>query len=254
MSNKRGPYSSERQKKRRRRILQVAGVLLQKHGLDALTMQSIAEVSEVSTKTLYNLFGSRDLLLLEAASERLADLEHSPWVLEEEPGIPRLLAFAVGTMAQFEEMPKYAKAVIAIIVRADMEPETAYRNMGPVQRFTLASLEIARANGELVDDLDFEELSYVVAANLWGTVLLWEKGVLQLDQLMHQIALSNCLTLTPVCVGKRQQALSSELQRLLAGGSTKRNPHAKSRARSQRIARSTERANVTDITRGNSAS
>jgi len=222
VSNKRGPYSSERQQKRRRRILRMAGIQLQKHGLDALTMQSIAEVSEVSTKTLYNLFGSRELLLLEAASDRLTDLEHSPAVLDAEPGIPRLLAFTVGTMAQFEEMPKYARAVIAIVFRADMDKDTAYLNMGPVQRFAHASLVTAQSQDELCEDVDLLELSYVIAANVWGTVLLWEKGLLELEQLKHQIALSDCLTLTPICIGTRREEMQARLESLLVQNSTSR--------------------------------
>lgn len=217
MTRKRGPYSSERQQQRRRRILKSAGIQLQKHGLDALTMQSIAEVSEVSTKTLYNLFGSREMLLLEAASDRLVDLEHSPTVNETEAGIPRLLAFTIGTMAQFEEMPKYAKAVIAILMRADMDEETAYLNLGPVQRFAHASLLVAKNQGELRDDVDLMDLSYLMAANLWGIVLLWEKGVLQLEQLKMQIALSHCLTLTPLCVGERKNKMQARLDELLRG-------------------------------------
>lgn len=217
MTTKRGPYSSERQQQRRRRILKSAGIQLQKHGLDALTMQSIAEVSEVSTKTLYNLFGSRDLLLLEAASERLIDLEHSSEVDDAEAGIPQLLAFTVGTMAQFEEMPKYARAVIAIIMRANMDEETAKQTLGPVKRFAMASLLVAQQQGELRDDVAIEDIAHLIAANLWGVVLLWEKGVLQLEQLKMQIALSHCLTLTPLCVGKRQEQMQTRLNALLSG-------------------------------------
>ncbi|MFK7977984.1 MAG: TetR/AcrR family transcriptional regulator [Halioglobus sp.] len=215
MTSKRGPYSSEKQRERRRRILKVAGVQLQKHGLDALTMQSIAEVSEVSTKTLYNLFGSRDLLLLEAASDRLVDLETSSELNSIEAGIPRLLAFTIGTMAQFEEMPKYARAVIAIVMRASMDEETAYQNLTPVQRFAHASLVIADKQGELRDGIDLLELSYVIAANLWGVVMLWEKGLLQLEQLKIQIALSHSLALTPLCVGERKVEMEARLEKLL---------------------------------------
>lgn len=220
MTNKRGPYSSQRQQDRRLRILRAAGVHLQSHGLEALTMQSIAEVSEVSTKTLYNLFGSRDLLLLEAASEVLVDLEQSEFVLGVDPGIPRLLAFTIGTMRQFEEMPDYARAIISILLSADLDPEAAYARFGPVQRFAHASLRIAAENGELRDDVDLLELSYLISANEWGTVLLWEKGLLKLEQLERHISLNHYLTLTPVCIRTRKKLMEENLTELLGRSTT----------------------------------
>lgn len=178
-------------------------------------MQSIAEISEVSTKTIYNLFGSRDLLLAEAALERLVDLEQSPLVLDVEPGIPRLHAFTAGTMKQFEQMPEYARAVISLMLRADLDAENTSKRFGPVQRFAHSSLCIAAERGELQEGLDLEELSYQIAANEWGVVLLWEKGILKLEQLRRLISLNHYLTLTPLCVGPRRQQMEKELNEVL---------------------------------------
>ena len=216
MSKKRGPYSSPRQQVRRLRILRMAGIQLEKYGLAALTMQSIAEVSEVSTKTLYNLFGSRELLLLEAASELLADLEQSDFVRRSKPGIPRLLAYTAGSMKQFEEMPQYARVIISILLRADLDHETAYARLGPLKRFAHACLSIATEQRELRAGLDLDALSYLIAANQWGSVLLWEKGLLELGQLQTQVSLSHYLTLTPLCIGKRKVSMEAKLNELLS--------------------------------------
>jgi AcrR family transcriptional regulator len=216
LNKKRGPYSSPRQQDRRVRILRAASVQLQKHGLAALTMQSIAEVSEVSTKTLYNLFGSRELLLLEGASERLVDLEQNPTVIASEAGLPRLLSYTVGSMLQFEEMPGFARAIISILLGAELDPDTADQRLGVVQRFAHASLCIASEKGELRDGLDLVELSYLISANQWGAVLLWEKNLLQLEQLKTHISLSHYLTLTPLCQGKRKKVMQAQLEEILA--------------------------------------
>lgn len=178
-------------------------------------MQGIAELSDVSTKTLYNLFGNRDLLLLEVASQSLIDLEASDAVTGAEPGLPRLLAFTAGAMRQFEEEPNYARAVISIIVRADLGVEDAYARMGPVLRFALQCLQEANERGELRQGLDLEELAYLVACNQWGVVLLWEKGLLGLDQLVTQVSLSHYLALTHLCRGRRKTAMKKEMEALL---------------------------------------
>jgi AcrR family transcriptional regulator len=178
-------------------------------------MQSIAEISDVSTKTLYNLFGNRDLLLLEAALEQLVDLEQSPLVLETEPGLPRLHAYTTGSMQQFEDMPEYARAVISIMLRAELEPEAASTRFRPVQRFARESLVVASEQCELRDGLDLTRLSYQIAASVWGVVLLWEKGILALEQLKPAVSLNHYLTLTSVCVGKRRELMEVGLHETL---------------------------------------
>ena len=217
MSKKRGPYSSQRQQDRRQRILDVTGGELEKQGLSALTMENIAKVSEVSTKTLYNYFDSRELLLLEAASERLINIERSDLVMAAEPGIPALLAFKLLGIRQFEEMPENARLLLSILVRFDSDTENANARFGPVQRFAYKSLCIAAEKGELLAGLDLNELSYLIAANQWSLVLLWEKGLLPFERLETQVRLNHCLLLTPLCLGKRKALMEAKLNELLGG-------------------------------------
>ena len=214
-TNKRGAYSSQRQAARRSRILRAAGQHLERHGLEALSMASIAAVSEVSVKTLYNLFGSRDLLLLEAAAEVLVDIGQSKEIQAAEAGLPRLLAYVVTTMVNFNKMPAYARAVISTIVKADLEPHLADRHMGVVRRFAETSLQFAEDNGELRDDTDILQLAEHISANQWGAVLLWEKGLLKVEQLPTHVALSHYMTLLPLCIGTRKERMSAELEALI---------------------------------------
>ena len=117
MSKQRGSYSSPLQQKRRQRILREARLQLETHDFSALTMQNIAESSEVSLKTLYNLFGSRESLLLEAGLDLLDYLEQSPPIVNASAGIDRLLAYTEQAMKGFEAAPKYARAVITLLLR-----------------------------------------------------------------------------------------------------------------------------------------
>ncbi len=183
----------------------------------ALSMQGIAEASGVSTKTVYNLFGSLDSLLQAQALQRLDDLQESAPVLDAEPGIPRLLAFTEGSMRLFENRPVVGSAVITILLRAELDEDTARERFGPVQRFALESLGIAQEKGELLAEIDLAAVADVFAASEWGVVLLWEKGLLSVEQLRHQIRRSNYLTLIPLCVGERKTLLENELDSLLSG-------------------------------------
>jgi AcrR family transcriptional regulator len=224
LSKRRGPYSSPLQQARKQRILHAARLQLERHGLAALTMQSIAESSETSLKTLYNLYGSRDLLLLAAAAELLDDLEESVPVQNSEPGIPRLLAFTAGVMKGFEYTPEYARVIVSILMRAEKDHPSANAQLGRIQEIAHEALCTANEQGELEPGLDLEELSCLVCANQWGIALLWEKGMLGLEQLEVQTNLNHYLTLTPLCRGKRKKMMKQKLQILLKGSAALGSP------------------------------
>ena len=145
-------YASPRQKDRRQRILRSAAAHLAAKGLEALSMTGIAEASQVSVKTLYNLFGSRDELLLQAAADTLVDLDQSQQIQLAQPGIPRLFAYVVSTMEDFIKAPRYAHAVISILAKADMEADLAEQHMGVVRRYAETSLAVAASHGDMLGD------------------------------------------------------------------------------------------------------
>ena len=68
MAKIRGKYASPAQTERRKRILRETLKLLQHASPADISMAQIAELSDVSTKTLYNLFKGRNGLLLAAAA------------------------------------------------------------------------------------------------------------------------------------------------------------------------------------------
>jgi AcrR family transcriptional regulator len=61
-------------------------------GYEALNIRDLAAASGVALKTLYNLYGSKDELLLAAVADLLSDVQNLEPVAGAEPGIPRLLA------------------------------------------------------------------------------------------------------------------------------------------------------------------
>ncbi len=209
-------YASPRQVDRRKRILRSASAHLEAKGLEALSMSSIARASEVSVKTLYNLFGSRDELLLEAAAETLVDLGQSEVILAAEKGIPRLLTYVVSTMEDFIKAPGYAHAIISILAKADMEQNLTDLHMGVVRRFAEASLQVAADQGELIEGVETEMIAQHISANQWGAVLLWIKGLIDISDLPRHVAYSHYMTLIPVCIGSRRAHLEQEFKALLA--------------------------------------
>ena len=54
---------SERKVKNRMRIVSAAGAVIERDGVDGLSMRVLSEEAEVSVATLYNLFDSREAIV-----------------------------------------------------------------------------------------------------------------------------------------------------------------------------------------------
>ncbi len=213
--NNRGPYSSPLQQKRKQRILEVAGEQLNSQGVSKLTMRGVAEASGVSLKTLYNLFGSRDLLILRVATGQLNSLELSPGIKAAEPGISQLLAYAEEAMALFSGATTFSAIAVGILLRIENEISPADDLMAIVRDLTYAALIDAKEREEIADDVDIDSLSILLCSQQWGLVVMWKRGLLSLEQLKLQLPLSHCLTLIPLSRDRTMDWLSQKSQALL---------------------------------------
>jgi AcrR family transcriptional regulator len=211
MNRKRGPYSSPRQEERQRRILATARREITAVGYDALTMAQLASASEVSTKTLYNLYGSKDELLLSAVAELIGNLEQLPQVVEASPGLPSLLAFTEVICDQVVATPRYAEVMARSLFQADRDHRLVDILLRNTQRVTLRALQAASAADQLNSDVDLPVLARLLAAHQWGVVLLWSKNLISLAEFKSQAIQSQLLSLIPVCRGQQQQLLRAKL-------------------------------------------
>ena len=205
--SRRGPYSSPRQEARQRRILEVARQEISRVGYDAITMQALAQASGVSTKTLYNLYGTKDELLLAAVADLLGNLEHQPAVLEAEPGIPMLLAFNDSTSAQIVETPRYAEVMARALYQSPAGHKLVDVLLGGAVRFARTALEAEQAAGGFEGEVDIRALADVLAACQWGLVLMWSKGLLALGDISARSRESQLMTLLPLCTELRRGTL-----------------------------------------------
>ena len=106
------PDSSLRERKKlatRRRLRRVALDLFAERGYSNVTAEEIAEAAEVSTRTFFNYFPSKEAVLLSADPDRLAHVRES--VMAAAPGTPpievlhqALKAWAGEMVAQLAEL------------------------------------------------------------------------------------------------------------------------------------------------------
>jgi len=212
MAKARGKYASPAQAERRKRILRETLKLLQDASPADISMAQIAELSDVSTKTLYNLFKSRNGLLLAAAAQIRADTQNSAKVMSAPVGISRILELTRRTMDTFEQSPEFMESAMSIVVGISAEDEAEHHRVGSTQKWFHEALLVAESEDQLIPGTDCTQLSQLLAASQWGVTLMWQKGLISLETLRRQAIIKHCLDLMPFC----QMDTRKELDDLLA--------------------------------------
>ena len=199
MAKARGKYASPAQAERRKRILRETLKLLASESPSDISMAQIAERSDVSTKTLYNLFKSRNGLLLAAAAQTRADTQSSANVMSAPAGISRILELTRRTIDTFEQSPEFMMSAISIVVGISAEDEADHHRVGNTQKWFHEALLVAESEDQLIPGTDCTQLSQLLAASQWGVTLMWQKGLISLETLRRQAIIKHCLDLMPFC-------------------------------------------------------
>ena len=199
MANVRGKYASPAQAERRKRILRETLKLLASESPSDISMAQIAELSDVSTKTLYNLFKSRNGLLLAAAAQTRADTQNSANVMSAPAGISRILELTRRTMDTFEKSPEFMESAMSVVVGISAEDEAEHHRIGITQKWFHEALLVAESEDQLLPQTDCVQLSQLLAASQWGATLMWQKGLISLETLRRQAIIKHCLDLMPFC-------------------------------------------------------
>ena len=211
MASPRGKYASPAQRERRQRILRETLSLFEQENAESVSMSRIAELSNVSTKTLYNLFGSRSGLLLAAAAQTRTNILESEPLANAPEGLLRIIELTKRTMANFRAAPDFMASAISVVVGISPSEESEHHRVGMTQQLFHGSLLIAKAKGELKPDTDCLQLSQLIAASQWGVTLLWQKQLISLEALEQQAIMKHCLDLMPFA----QPETGAWLQKLL---------------------------------------
>src|SRR5210317_945213 len=140
-------YSSPRQQERQQRILTVVREQITAVGYDGINVRDVAAASGVALKTLYNLYGSKDELLLASVAELLKDVQQLDHVAGAEPGIARHLAHTEAVARQIVATPAYADTMARTLFQAGRGHHLVDVLLGNSVRLLKENLQQALAQG-----------------------------------------------------------------------------------------------------------
>ena len=113
----------ERKKRRTRQAIAEAAMdLFKAHGFDAVTVADVARAAEVSEKTVFNYFPTKEDLVMHGGEERLATIIDA--IRTRPPGTPLVKPFRDATMALVEAIDRGPAEDIVAVPRLVAESKT----------------------------------------------------------------------------------------------------------------------------------
>ena len=173
------------QQQRRERILLSTRDQLSQFGYEGLNMRELSLIADVSTSTLYNLYQSKDTLILAALEDLLADI-NAVVVESGTSGLSRFLARVDAVAEQIVETPKYAEAMGKMLFSADAHDPIVQMMIGTSLSFNGEELAEMADCGELRAETDRKFLARSLSSTGWSTVLRWMKGYVALHDFKQE--------------------------------------------------------------------
>lgn len=200
-----------RQIARRQAILTTVRKQLQEGGYDALSMRGIAAAAGVSPSTLYEIYGSKEGLILYALGDTINSLS-----AEEEkypPGVERFLQRLDAVAAFFLHNPETGKAMAKLLFQNSGDsPASALLVVNAIDA-RRTSVEEMILQREMQRDVDIEFYARTLISITWGTVLLWLKGIIPEESFRNELIRASFGVILPAATRKSKP----RIQQILSG-------------------------------------
>jgi len=219
----------EHKAERRARILKAAREIIASSGYERLTMRDLARASRVSVPTLYNLFGSKQALLL---GELEVTFDANVAAIESVQGgnvVDRALASCDAGNADLMAVPRYSRELIFLFL-TDADNESVRRNLN--ERYACLMADVLRqgqAAGEIEKWIDPLTLTRRMFAHYLFTMIEWARGELDTEGFRSATRFGMCVMLLAVARGRARQQLTAEIEALQKTMKTERRPKSRTR-------------------------
>ena len=159
---------TERQYRRREKILATARDLITRHGYEGVTMRELAEKANVTPKTLYHQFGNKENLLHTAVEERFRHTYQAINDHKMKKGIDKLFYIIDAVAASAKKNQIYAKALAPLTEAQAIHPFLAIR-----LNTYRSALQQIQDDGDFEGSVDIGLLAHVIYRNVHPLYSTW---------------------------------------------------------------------------------
>jgi len=175
-------------------------------------MRDVAARADVSATTLYNLYHTKDDLLLAALRERIGESARLAVADAPQPGYAYLLAHIHHVAAHTRSSPRYVAAISQALFRATPGDALVDVLLADLRDDIGRSLSQMLESGELKATTDTLALATRLTAVFWSTFLLWNKGLIELSALEPTMRQAYLSTLIACTQGPTRAALETQFE------------------------------------------
>lgn len=200
----------EHMAERRARILAAARKLVVTHGYDGLTMRDLARAARVSVPTLYNLFGSKDAILVAELERSAAAI--AAGALAGQTCFARAMAGFDAGMQLIAKAPEFHRAVMRMAMTSPESAPMRHRAEEAYIAIMAANLAAAKAAGQLAEWAHPVIVARHLFAQYGAFLVAWGLGELDLPTFRAAALSGICHILAGVARGE----FAGEVQAFLA--------------------------------------
>lgn len=201
-----------KQEDRRHRILTATREMVADHGYDGMVMSQVADRAGVSPTTLYNLYNTKDELLLEALRDMVVENYQKLGVEAHGPGWKYLVRVGQNGAWLRRSVPAYGEAITNALIRATPNDALVELLMRTVRADFRNSLAAMRDRDELLDSVNIDHVATLMMGNYWSTFILLNKGV----EKSAQLAISIVTNILSLLIASSKGSARVEMEAFLA--------------------------------------
>lgn len=169
-------------------------------------MRKVAEQAGVSPSTLYEIYQSKEHLILYAIAENIRSLGVEEG--EYEPGLERFLHRLESVSSFFVQDVDTGMAVAKVFLRAEKDsPATEIFLFNAIQARKTSLLEMLEMK-QLKKSLDIDFFSRALISLTWGTAIFWARGFISTENFQAELIRSSLSILLPHATRKASQRMA----------------------------------------------
>jgi AcrR family transcriptional regulator len=200
----------EQKAERRDRILATARQMIDQFGVEGVTMRGLAAASRVSVPTLYNLFGGKDELLLQAVEARFLQVVAVDGAGELD-GLQRAFALFRACCQQVNQQPNYSRSIVQLCAESPRARECGVRMARTLGELLSRALNDLQREGRFAPWVCPDVLANRAIGQFGGTIATWARGDWSADRLETIIMYQLCICLLGGCESAQDRSLLQSL-------------------------------------------
>lgn len=201
--------------KRRQRILAASLEVIQKVGVDGLSMRKIAEEAGLAVTTLYNLFGSRDDIVHALVLGFVDEIERYFDAHQEsdDPLVRLRSLYSLAISRMVENSSTYKPALVALYRSISSVPDRLELSLHRMTSASTAALAQAQERGLIRADAAPATLSAHLNNGFVWVVYLWAEGLIDAEEFNARSLYGINLLLLAVAADATRPDIEAELAR-----------------------------------------